>query len=136
MKKKLEKHKEEKLKFDEKDLVDYLHQILQGLECVHENQIVHDDLKPENIMINKIDDKEQMRIADFGIAQTLAKTHPQQVNKKEHGSPNYMAPEVCKGLEYSYAVDCWSLGVVLHAIMLGSTPNNFRDDRELAKLFG
>ena len=87
--------------------------------------LLYADLKPENILLSKASGFD-VKIADFGLATVGAKA------RGACGTLRYMAPEVCKGSGYSDAVDCWSLGVILHVIMLGFLPYNFKDHHELA----
>ena len=87
-----------------------------GLQCAHDQDIVHDDLKPANILI---DEAGRMKIGDFGIAQVMVKTHAQQEIVKAHGSPNYMAPELLssKGrTKITFKVDLWALGCIMHEL--------------------
>lgn len=76
-----------------------------GLMYLHENCLIHRDLKGQNILINKEGDP---KIADFGVSAELRNT----VHTKSFvGTPLFTAPETMNGEKYSYAADIWSLGI-------------------------
>ena len=83
--------------------------ILLGVHYIHQNGIVHLDLKPQNILI---DDKGNPKITDFGIAKTLE-------NSRKHtgkivGSYMYMSPEALMGKPCETCNDMWSIGCIIH----------------------
>ena len=82
--------------------------------------MLHADLKLENILFTNSDDLD-VKIADFGLAVEGSRA------RDVVGSLQYMAPEISVSLKQGYtaAVDCWSLGIILHGIMLGFLPYNF-----------
>ena len=83
-----------KKKFTEKDCATIIKQLLETLNYCHSNNIVHKDLKPENIMLANKKDIEKVKLIDFGTAQKFKK------GKKMTsviGTPYYVAPEVLKG---------------------------------------
>mmetsp|Transcript_548 Transcript_548/g.1318 ORF Transcript_548/g.1318 Transcript_548/m.1318 type:complete len:554 (+) Transcript_548:251-1912(+) len=100
-------------------------QILSGIEYCHNNNVVHRDLKPENLLI---DGDCNVKIADFSLANTVQLINtPQDIFfeklKTSCGSPNYAAPEIVSGVEYSgFLVDIWSLGVILYSLICGTLP--------------
>jgi len=100
-------------------------QILSGVEYCHNNNVVHRDLKPENLLI---DGEYNVKIADFSLANTVQLINtPQDIFfeklKTSCGSPNYAAPEIVSGIEYSgFLVDIWSLGVILYSLVCGTLP--------------
>jgi len=100
-------------------------QILSGVEFCHNSHIVHRDLKPENLLI---DGEYNVKIADFSLANMVEVLDtPQRVGfgdlKTSCGSPNYAAPEIVSGVEYSgFLVDIWSLGVILYSLVCGTLP--------------
>ena len=85
--------------------------ICKALEVCRKNNIIHRDIKPQNIFISDLGD---FKLGDFGIARTVEKTMG-GLSKK--GTYHYMAPEVYKGEAYGASVDIYSLGIVLYRFM-------------------
>jgi len=83
----------------------------KALELCQKYNIIHRDVKPENIFISANGD---FKLGDFGIARTIEKT-TSGLSKK--GTYTYMAPEVYKGQEYGSSVDIYSLGIVLYRLL-------------------
>ena len=101
-----------------KTALDYASQIAAGLEFSHKNGIIHRDIKPSNIIITP-DNK--VKIVDFGLATFVDRPLPED-SKKIMGTMGYMAPEQRQGLNTDYRTDIWSLGVILHEMLLGKRP--------------
>ena len=97
----------------------YLSQIIRGLKYLHDNKIIHRDVKLGNILLN---DKLEIKICDFGLSTRL--NYDDERKKLKCGTPNYIAPEILSPGEvgYSYEVDVWSLGVILYALIIGKPP--------------
>ncbi|CAD8061194.1 unnamed protein product [Paramecium sonneborni] len=93
--------------YTQKIVEQWLVQLLMGLAYIHENNILHRDLKSSNILIRE---DGQLKIADFGVAKILS---GDQMAKTITGSPFYLSPEITQGLDYSYSSDLWSLGCIL-----------------------
>ena len=123
-----------KKKFSERQLAVLFYQIFSGLWYLHDNKILHRDIKLENIMISgkEIDqstDEELfwIKIIDFGTAKIFEK------NKKEKdvvGSSYYIAPEVLKK-NYNEKCDVWSVGIILYMTLVGRAPFDGKDDDEI-----
>ena len=96
----------------------YIFQIVSALTYLHNNKIIHRDLKLGNLFLNS---NLEIKLGDFGLAAKL-----EFDNEKRHtvcGTPNYLAPEVLSSkIGHSYEVDVWSLGVVLYTIIIGKPP--------------
>uniref|UniRef100_A0A8C4NH15 non-specific serine/threonine protein kinase n=1 Tax=Eptatretus burgeri TaxID=7764 RepID=A0A8C4NH15_EPTBU len=123
------------------ELFDYLHkqgqlresearrffrQILAATMHCHRNGVVHRDLKLENILL---DENFSIKIADFGFSSTYSK---ESLLHTFCGSPLYTAPEIIAGKPYNGPeVDCWSLGVILYALVYGFLPFVAEDYRIL-----
>uniref|UniRef100_A0A8C5QJT3 non-specific serine/threonine protein kinase n=1 Tax=Leptobrachium leishanense TaxID=445787 RepID=A0A8C5QJT3_9ANUR len=108
----------ERFRYSEDDVVNYILQILQGLEYLHEQKILHLDIKPENIMVSYMN---TVKIIDFGSAQTFNPLLLRQLGKRV-GTLEYMAPEVVKGEPIGPAADIWGIGVVTYIMLSGRSP--------------
>eukprot|EP00732_Lithocolla_globosa_P001448 Lithocolla_globosa_v1_NODE_722_length_3383_cov_12.786959.p1 type:complete len:477 gc:universal NODE_722_length_3383_cov_12.786959:1874-3304(+) len=105
----------------------YFAQMLLAVQYLHNNKVSHRDLKPENILLQRNKTTHPyaiVKITDFGLAKIAANTSMKTVC----GTPNYLAPEILRCSSYSNAVDCWSLGVILYAMLSGTLP--FQDQGE------
>lgn len=94
-------------------------QILAGIQNLHQNSIIHRDLKLGNIML---DENMHVKLGDFGLAALLK--HPEERKKTVCGTPNYIAPEILydQGQGHSFEVDIWSVGVILYTLLVGKPP--------------
>lgn len=96
----------------------YTNQIIQGLEYLHKNRVIHRDLKLGNLFINEGMD---IKLGDFGLATKL--DFDGERKRTIWGTPNYIAPEVLEGRNgHSYEVDIWSLGVIIYTLIVGKPP--------------
>ena len=82
-------------------------QLIDAFQCLNKYNIMHRDLKPDNIFFNN----GVVKLGDFGFCKSLEKAN---MTKTMLGSPIYMAPEILRGEIYSTKADIWSLGVVLY----------------------
>ncbi|KAJ3700671.1 hypothetical protein LUZ61_004376 [Rhynchospora tenuis] len=99
----------------------FMRQLASGLQVLRDNNVVHRDLKPQNILLSTNDDTAILKIADFGFAKSL---NPYSMAETLCGSPLYMAPEVMQVQKYDAKADLWSLGVILYQLVTGRTPYN------------
>ena len=92
-------------------------QVCSGLDAIHRAEILHRDLKPQNIIVMAND---VVKITDFGVAR------PKNSNLTQHneiiGSAEYMAPEIWTGSSLSAAVDLYAFGVILYELATGKLP--------------
>ncbi|KAL9966790.1 hypothetical protein ACROYT_G024910 [Oculina patagonica] len=110
----------------EDDAVDYVRQILEALQFMHERHIVHLDLKPENILCVSMDSND-IKLVDFGLARSL---DAEEEVKSSFGTPDFVAPEVIRMKPVSTASDLWSLGVVTYVLLSGLMPFSGDDDHQ------
>ncbi len=98
----------------------YAVQICAGLEAAHAAGVIHRDLKPQNILVDRTG---HAYIADFG----LAKARDEELScatriEQPPGAPQYMSPEQCLGLPVDQRTDIFSFGAILHAMLTGEPP--------------
>ncbi len=95
--------------------------ILAGLEHAHSHDIIHCDIKPENILLHVQPYGWTAKISDFGIARLSQDAAAAAADQGNTGSPAYMAPERFYG-QYSKASDIYSVGVLLFELLAGHRP--------------
>nr|XP_032608789.2 death-associated protein kinase 2 isoform X2 [Taeniopygia guttata] len=118
----------EKEMLSEEEAIEFLGQILRGVEYLHARLIAHFDLKPENIMLQDKDvPKPSIKIIDFGLAQQL---QDGITFKSLCGTPQYIAPEVINYEPLSPATDMWSIGVITYILLSGLSPFQGETDAE------
>ncbi len=99
-----------------------MRQVLSGLAHAHELGIVHRDVKPANIMVGeKTGIGLQVRLLDFGLAR-FTDTSTKLTTGIVVGTPNYMAPEQCKGGDIDGRADLYACGVILFEMLTGKKP--------------
>lgn len=98
----------------------FVKQICQGVEYMHQHEIVHLDLKPENIMLCRRDSN-SIKIVDFGLARNLSKEPGGEV-RTLCGTPEFVAPEVANYEPVTVAADLWALGVITYVLLSGLSP--------------
>ena len=100
------------------------YQILNGVNILHKNNIIHNDIKLENILI--CPKTENIKIIDFGLSQFGR----EKINETVFGSVPYLAPEILSSKFYSVYSDIWALGILLFAMIEGRFPfySNSKED--------
>jgi WD40 repeat protein/serine/threonine protein kinase len=98
-----------------------LEQIAEALYVAHRNRVIHQDIKPANILL---DDDGNAYLTDFGIARDLEGNInlAEDASNTMHGSPKYISPEHLRRKEITYRSDIYSLGLVMYEVLTGSPP--------------
>ncbi|MFO1312377.1 MAG: serine/threonine-protein kinase [Burkholderiales bacterium] len=113
----LREHLNRRETFDFAQLVGLMRQLLDALEFAHERGVVHRDIKPSNLIVT---DGGRLKVADFGIARVDTSNLTQA--GMIIGTPSYMSPEQCRGLDSDGRSDLWSAGVVMYELLTGDKP--------------
>ncbi|CAI9563019.1 unnamed protein product, partial [Staurois parvus] len=105
--------------FTEKDVIRLIRQILHGVFYLHRNNVVHLDLKPQNVLLTCSNPLGDIRIVDFGLSR-----HVDTIKEIREilGTPEYVAPEVLSYEPISTATDMWSIGVLTYVMLTGVSP--------------
>lgn len=102
----------------------YAIQICSALEVAHKNNLIHRDIKPQNIIVTP---DGTVKITDFGIAKSLIEDNTKTINIL--GTVYYISPEQAQGKILSYSTDIYSLGVVLYEMLTADLP--FRGENSI-----
>lgn len=107
---------EKKLRLSVKESISIAIQVSMGLECAHRANIIHRDVKPQNIMISK---EGKVKVTDFGIARAATSD---TITSNVMGSVHYTSPEQARGGYSDEKSDIYSLGIVLFEMLTGRVP--------------
>ncbi|MBI4748863.1 MAG: SUMF1/EgtB/PvdO family nonheme iron enzyme [Acidobacteria bacterium] len=111
------------------EAIEILSEACAAVDAAHKRGVIHRDLKPDNIFLKReADGKELVKVLDFGIAKLRDKGEPSHASLTEAGmligTPHYMSPEQCHGLELDSRSDVYSLGVIAYELLSGELPFN------------
>jgi len=109
-------------------VLEYTHQACEALDYVHEQRIVHRDVKPENLILGE----QGVILVDFGVARQLDAEDPDEVGTVGVGTPRYMAPEIFAGGTVSERSDVFSLAATVSTLLCGQLPS-YGDRRALSE---
>lgn len=124
----LEYHLVNQGRFSLQETNNVIQQVCNALAVAHDHNIVHRDLKPENIFFHKDEDREIVKLVDFGIARFLGKVDDEEEATRLTqagfvvGTPFYMSPEQCGGFDVDTRSDIYSLGVIIYRMLTGKLP--------------
>ena len=105
-------------------------QVGRALDYAHGHRLIHQDIKPDNIMIGP---GNLVKLADLGISKTFDEAESEGDGKKVMGTPHYMAPEAGLGKKIDHRVDIYSLGATLYHLLTGKTPYHGTNATEVLK---
>ncbi|KAM9356125.1 serine/threonine-protein kinase D3 [Pholidichthys leucotaenia] len=115
----------EKSKLPERITKFLVTQILVALRHLHFKNIVHCDLKPENVLLASAEPFPQVKLCDFGFARIIGE---KSFRRSVVGTPAYLAPEVLRSKGYNRSLDMWSVGVIVYVSLSGTFPFNEDED--------
>ncbi|CAG9329415.1 unnamed protein product [Blepharisma stoltei] len=116
----------QKKKFDDEAILRLSYKFMEVLEYLDSINIVHRDIKLENILMVSEGNDYDFKLADFGLSEEASG----DLHKK-CGSPGYIAPEILQGLPYGTKVDVFSFGIVLYILLTGKMPFNGKTSQDI-----
>lgn len=111
------RYQEHRWKMSANDLLEIFMDIAYGLRFLHSKNIIHRDVKPENILMTS---EYRIKLADFGVSKIVCDCNPQA--HTSIGSLAYMSPEVYLHRPYGKKCDIWALGLILYEIAMMKYP--------------
>ncbi len=121
----LEKELEQEKRLPLPRIASIMEKVCLGLAAAHDAKVIHRDVKPENIFIDRNEDVETVKVLDFGIAKMVdsARVNGQITSTGDLlGTPYYMAPERLLGHESDESADVYSVGLILYRALVGRLP--------------
>ena len=115
-------------KVPEDKVLDIARQFAQGMTKIHEQHIIHKDIKPQNVMLTK---DGTVKIMDFGIAEQFRSSRSRLKHASRAGTPVYMSPEHLIGEDVGKEADIWSFGVMLYELLAGKLLYNGQTSNEI-----
>ncbi|CAH1969101.1 unnamed protein product [Acanthoscelides obtectus] len=113
----------------EAEVINYMRQICEGIKHMHERNIIHLDIKPENIMC-QTKRSTNIKLIDFGLA---TKLDPNEVVKISTGTAEFAAPEIVEREPVGFYTDMWAVGVLAYVLLSGLSPFAGENDIETLK---
>ncbi|XP_066924043.1 death-associated protein kinase 2-like [Clytia hemisphaerica] len=110
----------------EEQACDYTKQVVQGMAYLHSKNIMHLDIKPENIVL-KSPDSTEIKLVDFGLAQLWS---PDKEIKEMMGTAEFVAPEIVNYEKIGLCTDMWAVGVLAYILLSGESPFLGDDNQE------
>ena len=95
-----------------------LEQVLRGLHFAHSRDVLHSDMKPENVLLTTKGGQLAFKIADLGVSKVLASARGQDM-KMDAGTLYYMPPEHFRGEQIDFTADIWALGCIIREMLTG-----------------
>jgi serine/threonine protein kinase/Flp pilus assembly protein TadD len=112
-----------------KQAIEWTEKIVQGLKVAHDKNIIHRDIKAENIMLTR---SGQLKIMDFGLAKLRSQSSLTRAGSSL-GTLSYMSPEQAQGLNADNRSDLWSLGILFFELLTGDLP--FKSEHEAGLMY-
>ena len=113
-------------------------QLASGLHYLHSMNIIHRDVKLENIMLKAEPSRKDgkftvmtLKLVDFGLSKVML---PRQSTRDPFGTMGYVSPEVLSQTPYREKVDCYSVGVIIYVMLSGMLPFDSEHNRDIARM--
>jgi len=113
----------------EAEVINYMRQICEAIKHMHERNIIHLDIKPENIMC-QTKKSSNVKLIDFGLA---TKLDPNEIVKISTGTAEFAAPEIVEREPVGFYTDMWAVGVLAYVLLSGLSPFAGENDVETLK---
>lgn len=124
----------QKYRLNEEEVKIVMRRLAEAVVYMHDCEVVHRDLKLENILVSTADpdDTFNIKVTDFGLSHAKGLPGCDDLMSNRCGTLYYMAPEVVKSMhEYSKLCDVWSMGVIMYNLLCGKMPFNGETADEL-----
>uniref|UniRef100_A0A8D8XJU1 Twitchin n=1 Tax=Cacopsylla melanoneura TaxID=428564 RepID=A0A8D8XJU1_9HEMI len=116
-------------KMSEAEVINYMRQVCEAVKHMHEKNIIHLDVKPENIMC-QTRSSTNVKLIDFGLA---TKLDPNEVVKISTGTAEFAAPEIVEREPVGFYTDMWAVGVLAYVLLSGLSPFAGENDVDTLK---
>ncbi len=123
----LESRLRKSLLLPREDALEVFHQMVAGIAAIHAAGVIHRDVKPNNVMLDRSGPRLCVSIMDFGLARLNESDATAPGAGVVAGTPGYLAPELMRGHLPSQASDIFALGVLLHQVLTGERPRASAD---------
>ncbi|XP_077084519.1 serine/threonine-protein kinase 33 [Siphateles boraxobius] len=125
--------------FTEEETRHIIKSLLEAIVYLHKKDIVHRDLKLENILVKSChqgndNDMVNIKVTDFGLSVKMGGVGSENMLEATCGTPMYMAPEVVNGHQYSQQCDLWSIGVIMYMLLCGEPPFIYSSKERLSEM--
>ena len=128
----IEKKEKEKRYFNSEEILEILQQLNNTFKIIRYD-IIHRNLKLENILIKNENGNNIIKLADYGCRRRITTLLKIEGKASYDGTVAYMAPEVLRGEKYNYKIDLWSLGIIIFRFYFGVSPFSEVDKDKLIK---
>ncbi|XP_064628533.1 serine/threonine-protein kinase 33-like isoform X2 [Lineus longissimus] len=124
--------------FTENETKTIMRKLASAISYLHKNDIVHRDLKLENILLsqnpNDPHDKLHIKVTDFGLSVVKDGVGHENMMQAFCGTPIYMSPEIIDNKTYSQQCDVWAMGVITYLLLCGNPPFRSREEEKLYEM--